>query len=90
MPNLVPIYKHIGNAILTIFLFSGQKGKTTFHSLLNTLNDSTQFTMEKSHKELPFLDLRIIKNWSCISYMVTQPICAEIYRFLTLFSAYRF
>lgn len=79
MPNLVPIYKHIGNAILT-----------TFHSLLNTLNDSIQFTMEKSHKELPFLDLRIIKNWSCISYMVTQPICAEIHRFLTLFSAYRF
>lgn len=29
MPNLVPIYKQIGNAILTIFLFSGQNGKTT-------------------------------------------------------------
>lgn len=50
-----------------IFWTKGEDDLEKFHSLLNTLNESIQFTMEKSDKELPFLDLRIIKNGSCIT-----------------------
>lgn len=44
-----------------IFWTIGEDDLEKCHSLLNTLNESIQFTMEKSDKELPFLDLRIIK-----------------------------
>lgn len=44
-----------------IFWTKGEADLEKLHSLQNTLNESIQFTMEKSDKELPFLDLRIIK-----------------------------
>ncbi|XP_062610424.1 uncharacterized protein LOC134272191 [Saccostrea cucullata] len=50
-----------------IFWTRSEEDLTQFHSLLNNLHDSIQFTIEKSRKELPFLDLLIIKNGSCIT-----------------------
>lgn len=41
-------------AILTIVSFSGRKRETKFYRLLNTLNESIKYTIEKPNKELPF------------------------------------
>ena len=50
-----------------IFWTKSEEDLEKFHSFLNTINDSIQFTMEKSHEKLPFLDLLLIKDGSSIT-----------------------
>ena len=50
-----------------IFWTKTQEDLQKFHSILNNLHESIQFTMEASTKNLPFLDLFIVKEGNRIT-----------------------